>query len=434
MEIIQLILTSWLLCVIALCFINLKWAVSLYIAYIMLVPYINLGLPGVGTGDNFIRLIMFVCLWKNLIKNKIKISLFPFIPFIIYFVISLLIIPFQDGVPIGIMVETWRKDVMTVLFLPIIIWNIVLVNPSSIKLFRNTMIICVIIAIGYGLFLTKMDGFNPYAMYFLQFRDTDMDFESYYEAGNDGRLFGRISSVFLHPMNFALFIGLVLIYLYYIRKNINKVFLIILLCATIIMAVVCGVRSVLGGLIVAIAYYLFVKRSYKLLLIAISVVLLGTIILSYIPELSDYLGSITDINNEKGNVRGSSVELRIRQLQGAVEEASKNPLFGLGYDWTNYYHEINGDHPICLAFESLIYVIICNSGIIGVFLWLYMILKYFVINKRMKIKELAVVNALMVFYISYSIITGEYRYMKTFLIFYVLMISEFYNNRKKYIQ
>lgn len=429
MEIIQLILTSWLLCVIALCFINLKWAVSLFMAYLMLVPYINLGLPGMGTGDNFIKLIMFMCLWKNIIKNKIKFNLFPFIPFIIYFIVSFVMIPFQDGVPAGIMFETWRKDVLGVLFLPFIIWNIVLINPSSVKLFRNTMIICVIIAIGYGLFLTKMDGFNPYAMYFLQFSESDIDYESYYGASGGGRLFGRISSVYIHPMTFALFIGFALIYLYYIRFFCNIIVVRGLLIATIIMAIICGVRSVIGGLIIVLAYYIVIKKDLVLLTIICFAVLLGGSLISLVPELSDYLGSIVDINNKNTNISGSSWELRFEQLNGAMVEASKSPLYGLGYKWTDYYLSVNGDHPICLAFESLIFVVICNSGIIGIFLWCYMVLKYFSINRKMKLEKLVAVNALIVFYISFSMITGEYGYMRIFLIFYILMLSELYANK-----
>ena len=114
--------------------------------------------------------------------------------------------------------------------------------------------------------------------------------------------------------------------------------------------------------------------------------------------------------------------MRLNQLEGAIKEGSKNPLFGLGYGWTGYYHSLKGDHPVCLAFESLIYVIICNSGIFGFFLWTYMVVKYLKINRKMKLNENVLFDCLMVYYLSYSCITGEYGYMKMFLIFYVLML------------
>lgn len=434
---IQLFLTGWLICIIALNFIKLKWAVALFLAYLMLVPYINLGIPGLGSGDNLIKLILFISLFVEAKRKNKNLSLTPFFPFFIYFVISLFIIPFQSKMPVGEMMVTWRKDVMNVLFLPIVIWNTMLIDQTSVKLFRNTMLICILIAIGYGLFLTQLNGVNPYVMLILTFIDSSQDYESYYEAAGSGRLFGRISSVFIHPMSFGLFIGLSFIYLFFLInfQNFKKgLIYLLLILATFIMAVLCGVRSVLGGLIVAFLYYFIVGRNYKGMFIAFLGGLLGLAILSMIPELSDYVTSIADVKNEKGTVGGSSIEMRLAQLGGAIEEASSNPLFGLGYGWTNYYQSINGDHPICLAFESLIFVIICNSGIMGIFLWLYMVMRFFKINKSFKLRKLFVINSLMVFYISYSCITGEYAYMKTFLIFYTLMIGEsfFYSNNQSF--
>lgn len=141
-----------------------------------------------------------------------------------------------------------------------------------------------------------------------------------------------------------------------------------------------------------------------------------------IPELSKYLGSMADINNTKGDVSGSSVDMRLNQLEGAIKEGNKNPLFGLGYGWTGYYMSLRGDHPVCLAFESLIYVIICNFGLFGFAIWTYMVFKYLKNNRIMHLSENVLFDCLIVFYISYSCITGEYGNMKTFLIFYILML------------
>ena len=45
-------------------------------------------------------------------------------------------------------------------------------------------------------------------------------------------------------------------------------------------------------------------------------------------------------------------------------------------------------------------------------------------NFKFDLKEKVVVDALFVFYVAYSAITGEYGYMKLFLIFYVLLLGE----------
>ena len=252
----------------------------------------------------------------------------------------------------------------------------------------------------------------------------EKNLETYYEAANTGRIFGRISSVFVHPMRFGLFIGLSCVYVFSLYKRISKWVFFPLLLGIIAMSIFCGVRSVIGGLILTFTYYIVKRKDFKLLCIVSFVIFLCGAFLMFVPELSDYLGSITDINNEKGAVKGSSLEMRLDQLNGAINEALKNPLFGLGYGWTYYYNDVFGNHPICYAFESLAYVVICNSGFIGILLWIYMVLKYFIINKRMHLKDIMFVNSLMIFYISYSLITGEYLYMKLFLMFYAMMVGE----------
>lgn len=417
MNILQ-ILTVWLVSVVILSFVKLKWGICLYIVYSIIVPKnIELGIPGLG--GNHIIFFMSLSYFIHYYRKNHIISIYPFIPIVAYFVVSLLVMPFQDGTPLDYMVIHWRRGVFGILFLPIIIWNVMRNDYRSILLFRNTFLICFIITIGYGLFQTTLGGFNPYTLALAQYMDLDMDYEQYYTETN-GRLFGRISSVFLHPMNFALFIGFVLIYIIYIRKELGKCRFIFFVVATSVMAVVCGVRSVLGGLFFVGIYYCLMKRNLKLVLSAIGVGLIGLIVLSFLPSLSDYLGSIRNPEN----VGGSSIEMRLNQLDGAIDEALKNPIFGLGYQWTDYYQSIRGDHPICLAFESLAFVVICNSGIVGVLLWLFMVVKSFEINKKLRIKDCYLINSLLVFYIAFSMITGEYGYMKYYLLFYVMSIGE----------
>ena len=192
----------------------------------------------------------------------------------------------------------------------------------------------------------------------------------------------------------------------------------------VVMSMICGVRSVLGGLAVAVAYYLVVGRNAKFFGALLVLAFVGILIVLQIPELAVYLGSIVDINNSTGAVSGSSIDMRLDQLYGAVEEADANPIWGLGYSWTTYYQTLFGNHPVCLAFESLLYVIICNFGISGFIIWGVMSVLIVWNNFRFDLKEKVVVDALFVFYIAYSSITGEYGYMKLFLIFYILLLGE----------
>lgn len=417
-----LFFSIWLLIVLVLSFWNLKWGVVLFLMYMVLVPYMKLQFGGFELGQNLFNFAFLTSYFIYANKHMVRTDWRPLMPFVVYFIATLCVIPLQSHVPFGIMFNSWRVDIMSTLFLPFVMWNVAKAEPSSVKLFRNAMFVAIAIAVGYGLYLTTAGGVNPYIMLLINLMDVTQDMESYYEAEGEGRLFGRISSVFVHPMGYAFFLGLSFIYVFQSRQYIKKIIIALLLIAIGASAITCGVRSVLGGLVIAVAYYFLMSKNYKMMIGVIAVALVVYAIADSIPELSKYIGSMADINNKKGDVSGSSVEMRLNQLEGAIKEGSKNPLFGLGYGWTGYYQSLKGYHPVCIAFESLIYVIICNSGIFGFFLWAYMVVKYLKINRRMKLNENVLFDCLMVYYLSYSCITGEYGYMKLFLIFYVLML------------
>lgn len=416
----QTIISIWLFLILFFSFYKLKWGVVLYLAYIMLVPIVQINFAGIQLGENLINTVFILSYIVYAKRYNVKTDWKPLMPFIFYYIAALVLMPFQNGVPFNFMMNSWRISVMSTLFLPFVMWNVMNHDVCSIKLFRNTALITIFIAIGYGLLLTTTGGINPYIMAM----PIEKDMADYYEAAGSGRMFGRISSVFIHPMTFALFIGLSFIYLFYLKNKIRKVIFTILFVSISIMALLCGVRSVLGGLAVAIVFYFIKERNYKLLFYFFIIGAISYSIISEIPELSSYLGSITDINNKNADVSGSSFEMRINQLYGAIDIAQQNPLCGLGYGWTGYYQSLKGDHPVCLAFESLIYMIVCNQGILGFLIWIILIVKYFKVNRMYKSKNVIIVSSLMVFYISYSCITGEYGYMSKFLIFYILILGE----------
>ena len=115
--------------------------------------------------------------------------------------------------------------------------------------------------------------------------------------------------------------------------------------------------------------------------------------------------------------------MRLSQFEGCIKETSSNPLFGLGYGWTNFYHQIHGDHPIILSFESLIFVIICNWGVMGFVIWGLFVYKHTRINRNMRVNEVVLLDCLLIFFITYTCITGLYDFMRYFLIFYILILG-----------
>lgn len=440
--IIQSLQSLWIIFIMIMLIFRFHIGVAAYLAYFFLVPYMRIELGGVVLQWNFINILVLLTFFihQHNTKNKrIKYDWRPLLPFVLYFGVSLLLMPFQDGLTFSESINSWRLQAMKYLILPFVIWNDIKANKASLKLYRNVTIGCIIIAVLYGLFLTTMPGLNPYMTAISAANGGE--FNMAYAAGNSGtgdnltlnedRMFGRISSVFSHPMTFGLFLGFALFYLYRNKIHTDKWLLYGLTILIIVDIIVCGVRSVIGATIIAVFFLLTKTRNIKLYItIAISICVI-MIIVSFIPTLYNYIGSIFD--KASSNTSGSSIEMRLLQLEGCFNEIDNDIISGKGYSWTSHYNSLFGGHPTMLYFESLVYVVLCNSGLIGVVLWLVMgicIVKY---NNRRKQPIAALLNSLFVFYISYACITGEYGYMQYFIIFYILMLGEDMNLEKRRI-
>ena len=422
---IGLIQSLWVILILVLLVWRFKVGLALYMAYIFLVPFMSINIAGVSFQWNLVNmLVLLVAIWKCKYKRRnFKIDISPLIPFLLYFGVSLMMMPFQDDTPVNIQSNSWRASIMRSMILPFALWNYMRLDKSSIVFFRNVTLTCIIIAVLYGLFLTTTPGLNPYILLISDANGSEFN-EKYALAFGEGRLWGRISSVFSHPMTFGLFLGLAMVYTFFNRKNMNKYVFTTLFLVITIDTIACGVRSVLGGIAVAIALFFLQIRNFKVMLVFTVLAIIGYFVISNIPDLNSYIESIADIHNYNQAVTGSSVEMRLAQLEGCFNEISSCYLQGKGFGWTGYYTSLRGDHPIILSFESLIYVVLCNSGFIGVGLWGVMILKTIHYNMRFQRETSALLNSLLVFYIAYSCITGEYGYMQFFTIFYVLMLGE----------
>lgn len=148
---------------------------------------------------------------------------------------------------------------------------------------------------------------------------------------------------------------------------------------------------------------------------------IGYFIIIQFPALSETILSMT--SRSSSEVGGSSIEMRLEQLDAAFDEVRNCMVFGKGYGYNSYYWTIHGTHPRLYSFESLIFVILCNYGLVGFLIWGIMFYKIFRFSKQMREKSLGLfIILLLTYYVSFTCITGEYGYMKYFLLFYSLLI------------
>lgn len=421
MQIISLIQALWVVLIIIFFFAKLRIGLCMYVAYIMLVPYMNIDI-GVNLQWNFVNLILLFAFFINWTNNKgsKKIDIRPFSPFLFLFIVRLLEIPFQDDVPLEFSLDVFRKDLMQFLILPFVIWNYSRIDKKMLAPLRTTTVVSICIAFIYGLFLTTTNGINPYQIVIQAANGVEWD--DSYSAVVEGRLFGRISSVFKHPMTYGLFLGLSLTYIYSIRESLKRYQMVAIFSGLVVAIFLCGIRSPIGALFATVIVFLGLSHKVKLM---IQIGLLGCavyFILSVIPEMGNYVGSI--FSDEKSNTSGSSIGMRFAQLEGCFQEISNNPIFGKGYSWDTYYIQNHGDHPVILSFESIAFSILCDGGYLGVLIFLAFLIYLFKRTSQICKNREVLICALMVitYYLSYSLITGDYRYMVFMILFYVLTI------------
>lgn len=433
MDFFETFLTIYILSILFFSLIRPQIAIGLYLPYLVLVPFLNINIGDTNFQYNLVNLILLLGFFLNHRKKYIYWK--PFLPFLFFFLAQLVVFPFQET-PNSVMFEIWRSESMKYIFLPFIMYNLIMDNHKLIKIYRNILIVSIIIAGIYGLYLTKIPGTNPYMMY--MFAKNGTEFNEAYALGfgamtddidykaETGRLFGRISSVFRHPMTFGLFLCMSFIYLFGTYGKYKKILTALLFLIVGLNTITCGVRSALGALAITFLFLLIRSRNIKYYIVSIFILTVSYFsLVTLFPNLNEYLLSMID--TESFDVNGSSIALRIEQLEGCFAEIKHNMVFGKGYGWTQYYLNTNGNHPVILAFESLIYVVLCNEGLVfGVFLWLLFSIMILRLTKNFKIRfHRILLQSLFLTYISYAMITGDYGYMQYFILFFIMLYAEF---------
>ena len=324
-----------MLFILILSFIKIRYGACLFVLYMIVVPAMNLNIAGFQIGENYINTIFLFSLIYHKNINGFQYNYGPIKFIIIYFIFCLMFLPFSDNVYGFESLDRWRRNAMMNIFFPLVIYNIITEDTKSIVYFRNIVLLAIFLTIGYGYVQVMLDGLNPYQVTLMTLEGIDpYEMNKYYAAEGEGRLFGHMSSVFRHPMSFGLFIGLSVLYLFCVRKEMNKYVFYFLFVISCVMAILCGVRSTIGGLMFSILYIILKQANKKIIINSICYIFIILIIISFIPDVSDYVGSIFS-SGEKSAVRGSSLSSRWVQFVGAFNEFIRNPFFGLGYSWTD---------------------------------------------------------------------------------------------------
>lgn len=403
-------LTIYSIVVLILFVCKIRWGLILYVLMFFLLPSFPFTIGGISLKWNYFNLLLFISLLFYTRCRHLNISINECKPFLWYFAVLFLFIPIEYGLSYSYQLMTWLGSVLRYFTIPLVMFSLFKSNKvREVKILNYIVYICIFVATVYGLFLTQTEGLNPYLLLMI----SDAEDLIGYAAPSEDRLFGRISSVFSHPMTFGCFLVVAFFFcLYKIILKKDGCIPLVLLILIISCAMICGVRSVLAGIMLGVMAFLLFNHKIKYLFYTI--VVAGLILLIAFQEdvLYTYIASIFS-SSASADVKGSSVEMRLTQLLGCFDIISSNPLFGNGFGWTAYYNQMNGDHPVVLAFESYIFVTLCNWGLVGFVVWLLFLWKIYrkcIILAKKKMDEYYLLLSMSIAYVGYICITGDYAY------------------------
>lgn len=266
-------------------------------------------------------------------------------------------------------------------FIPVIIFALTLKTKKDLELTLKTLLICSFISCLWGC-LTLIIGSNPYVGMMNLYYGYRADIMSYNpsDLGTRGGVLST-SGTFVSSNGWGYFlpIAFVLVFFYNtIKKSRKNVILMILLSIAIL---ICAKRTALAAYLgFWILYFLMNKnkRKYKFILYGSFAFLIFLIFVYSFPELGSARKLIestiffwNDNLSIKNDVGGSSWEMRLNQMTYCFVEVKNNLLFGNGFGWTAFYLSTHVFHPILFGFENIISDAVCNGGITGLLLWIY---------------------------------------------------------------
>lgn len=439
---IILLISLFVLIILVIAFINIRLSFALYVAYLILVPYMKVAIGGFSLSYSVVELSLFVGFLVFFYKGKgRKLNYLVIAPFVFLYTSLLIISVFStDGPDWMWQVNAWRTEFIPILILSIVLWNLILADHRTLNYLKFAIIGSCIIAGVYGVYLTHLGGQNPYIMTLSKYYGFRDDAEIFSEMFGDSRLglstASKIQSTMIHPMTWGLIccFNLFILSVYYFKGKVKLVGALIGL--VIFNILTSGVRTAIAATVLGVFFLILRQGKVKLLLIAIIVSIILYFIIISNKDLTNFFVSFIDVSGRKSDVGGSSIVMRLDQLQGALDEIKGHELFGKGFQWSGYYMQKHTVHPVLLAFESLIFVVLCNSGFVGMMLWIFFFWYLLYTNRRglTDKSNIYVMDSFVIMFIAYCVGTGEYNYMKYFTLYYIFLFGSFIKYEESWSQ
>ena len=419
----------WLFAAIIVAFFDIKKSLGMMISYLLLVPYSSFLFSSIQIEFNYILFVIFgIFLFKETLLNNNETFDFTIVKHISIFLFFILLSSlFTDGVDFGFQLSTLRSFAFGNFLIPIMLWQ-VCKTKNEIIFFIKIILICLLIMLAYGIYCF-ITGQNPYITLLSQLFNKQDNFQIF-SGIERGGIIGKGQSTTSHPMLWSVILSMAFFASYIFwnkKKNLTYYIFVLMILFNLF---VCNVRTGIVASVIGVAL-LFTHFSLRAKLISILVivfVLLLSIDSSIFGSYQSYVDSIIYFNDPDKNIGGSSIDMRLLQLGGAVSLWEQGGIiFGNGFGWCVNYLTLYGDHPILLSFESIIYVVLIENGVLGILIYGFFFYGFFRINRDLSLRsqnerklEYWLINSYIITYIIYVVLTGIFGF-NLFLIFLILM-------------
>lgn len=405
-------------------FSRFRIGLALYIAYYILIPFKQIEIGGITISAIVVNSILITSFFFDLYRYKVRFSFAEvkiFKPLVILYFIYLAEILFQTKISNSIALVNWGYDMMSIFVLPFIICFVSTYDNLVVRYCTISVIISFIITWIYGIYLLTIPGLNPYVFMMAELHGQEIRMGQFTGAIDRTDITTRVSAVFPHPFYYSLYIGLMSASFFSLYDRKRKIYLLMFAMA-IIGVFTCGVRTAILALCICVVIYLLHMRNFKTICYSVLLFLFAYFILIQFPQTYNMVQSI--IYESKSMDQGSNIYMRFDQFWGCIEEIKDNMFWGNGYKWTAEYLKVNEIHPKCYTFESVVFVQLCNWGIVG--LMSYFILLFIFYKNLLKLQfdrsKLYALSSILFYYFVYSFITGDYGYLQYCLLFFSIVL------------
>ncbi|SDD87601.1 O-antigen ligase like membrane protein [Dyadobacter soli] len=420
---------------------------ALVVAFRLLIPpvvRIDLKVAEISLNSCFILMIIGITI-LNFITKKLKVP--PFtrstLKPLALFLGASLVLTFLGGKLTAVQsISSLMQFIYTEVTLGVIGW-IIYNQEEDIRQFVKIIGYSVVLMGVYGLFC-YVTLTNPYVSLMNLIYSPKMNALGFMEEQRAG-IAGRIQGTMLHPLIWG---GACMLLFYFITLSSRRAsvyYTISLLALLFLNVVFSGSRAALLALLFGIGYYFMasnVRLKLRLVAYGLGIFTFVAGLIYLVPSFSKYQSFFEstvyfwdDTYQKTGAVKGSTVDLRVNQLHGSFDMIESSPMFGLGQGYTAYYSSKYGIHPVLAGFESVVFMSLVETGIVGLILWIALFIGLFRVAhelSRRAGKSLSLETALLsTFLASYCIFIVFTGIQSTFYLFLILFLVQVKNIRIK---